>query len=89
MENAIKFSWHLGADCTIELVASIKSAQLNIQISNQFNEKQLLNNEGTNTGLENVQSRLQLLYGDEATLTTTKHTNCFIVDLLIPLEVAA
>jgi len=89
MENAIKFSWHLGADCNIDLVANIKKSQLYIQISNQFNEKQSLKNEGTNTGLENVKSRLELLYGDEATLTTTKHTNSFTVKLLIPLEVAA
>jgi len=89
MENAIKFSWHLEIDCHIDLVASIKNSQLNIQISNRFNEKQLLNNAGTKTGLENVKSRLQLLYGGEAVLTIKKHTNYFTVELLIPLEVAA
>jgi LytS/YehU family sensor histidine kinase len=89
MENAIKFSWHLGTDCNIDLVASIKNSQLNIQISNQFNEKQLSDKEGTKTGLENVKSRLQLLYGDEAILTIKKHVNSFTVTLLIPLEVAA
>ncbi len=89
MENAIKFSWHLAADCNIDLVARINNRQLNIQISNQFNEAQLLNNEGTNTGLENVKSRLQLLYGDEATLTTRKEKDCFTVTLFIPLEAAA
>jgi len=89
MENAIKFSWHLGADCDIDIVASINNSQLKIQVSNQFNEKQLLNKEGTNTGLENVKSRLQLIYEDEATIAIKKQTNYFIVELLIPLEVAA
>jgi len=88
MENAIKFSWHLAADCKINLTANIDGTKLSIEISNHFNEKQLQGNEGTKTGLENVKSRLQLLYGDEAILTTNTHTNCFTVALLIPLEVA-
>jgi sensor histidine kinase YesM len=89
MENAIKFSWHLGTDCHIDLVASIKNTQLNVRISNQINANQVISNEGTKTGLENVKGRLQLLYGDEATLNTKKHANYFTAELLIPLEIAA
>jgi LytS/YehU family sensor histidine kinase len=89
MENAIKFSWHLGVDCKIDLIASITGAQLNLQISNQVDQNQVLDIEGTKTGLENVKSRLQLVYGDEANLTTVKQEGCFTVALVVPLEVAA
>lgn len=89
MENAIKFSWHLGIDCKIDLIANIKREHLNIELTNQFNEKQVSLNEGTKTGLENVKSRLELIYGEEAILITSKDTAHFNVQLLIPFEVSA
>ena len=88
MENAIKFSWHLITDCKITLIASINSTQLTIRVSNQFNDKQLIDNQGTKTGLENVRNRLHLLYGDEANLMVEKQNGYFSVELRIPLEIA-
>ncbi|MEW6983960.1 sensor histidine kinase [Colwelliaceae bacterium 6471] len=89
MENAIKHSWNLGVDCKINLNAVIQEKQLCLSISNPVNEGSKAQPKGTNTGLENVTSRLGLLYGDDAKLHTMMNSDQFEVTVLIPLELAA
>lgn len=89
MENAIKFSWNLGLDCTIELKASVENKLLCLVLTNPLADSFSTDNQGTNTGLENVQNRLSLLYGEEAKFNTVAKSGVFKVSIMIPLEVAA
>ena len=83
IENAIKFSWQLAKECNIELMANVEDRQLNINITNPFMPNKTLPCKGTSTGLENVKTRLKLLYGNEAMLTTHEENDLFSVKLII------
>ena len=88
MENAIKFSWQLGSDCTIKLRATVENNNLKILLINPFDAAKASTVSGTNTGLANVGHRLQLLYGDNASLITNAQDGEFSALLQLPLEVA-
>ncbi|CAH9049990.1 hypothetical protein PSECIP111951_00095 [Pseudoalteromonas holothuriae] len=89
MENAIKFSRQILTDCEIILVATISNKLLHINISNPYIETAYSNTNGTNTGLNNVKNRIELLYGSSGQFCIQIGNNRFSVNLIIPLEVAA
>ncbi|GAB5382828.1 MAG: histidine kinase [Aliiglaciecola sp.] len=88
MENAIKFSWHLGGKCTIELSASITQKHLKILLKNPYDASKVGSSAGTNTGLVNVANRLKLLYAENGQLQTFCNDGQFEVIVTLPLEVA-
>lgn len=88
VENAIKFSWQLGTDCIITLNVSINERLLNIAICNPCDATKSNAAAGTNTGLNNVRSRLALLYGENAYLRTRCVQQQFEAVLQLPLELA-
>ncbi len=89
IENAIKFSRQLHRGSEIKVNATVKNQSLSIEISNEFIECPDLSHRGTNTGVKNVKNRINLLYGESATLAVTEDKHWFIVLLSIPLEVKA
>lgn len=87
MENAIKFAWDQQQQGGISLVVDKTSNVMNIKLSNsKFQSVQPHN--GTGKGLRNVQDRLQLIYGDDATFCTMDKAETFDVILELPLEVS-
>ncbi len=84
-ENAVKHGVYESTEnvriCTN---ASIRNGFLEIIICNDF-DPELSSAKGTGTGLQNVSRRLELTYGNKASLTTRKESNVFTVTLYIPV----
>jgi len=85
-ENAVKHGVYESTErvriCT---TASIKNGLLEIVICNDF-DPEGSSTKGTGTGLQNVSRRLELTYGNKASLFTGKKDNVFTVTLFIPVE---
>jgi hypothetical protein len=83
-ENAVKHGVYESTEkvriCTD---ASIKNGILEITICNDFDPEQRPAR-GTATGLQNVSRRLELTYGNKASVITGKKDNVFTVTLFIP-----
>ncbi len=85
-ENAIKH----GVYESIEMIkiitgVSCDNGYLTISITNNY-EDGVVAPKGTGTGLRNVERRLELFYGNKASLVTTKEKGIFTVKLYIPYE---
>jgi len=85
-ENAVKH----GVYESIEKVrictnASLKDGFLEMVICNDFDPEGSAM-KGTGTGLQNVSRRLELTYGNKASIFTGKKDNVFTVTLFIPVE---
>lgn len=87
MENAIKFAWTQSQQGRVHLVASKNGHQLNIRIENSRAQDNS-SKSGTGTGLRNTLERLALVYGDDASMTTEDSDHQFVVQLVLPWEVA-
>ncbi|MCU0471841.1 MAG: histidine kinase [Bacteroidales bacterium] len=84
-ENAVKHGVYESTELVrIITSASIKNGYLEITVSNNF-EPGISLAKGTGTGLLNVSRRLELFYGNEASVRTGKNENIFIVTLYIPV----
>jgi hypothetical protein len=83
-ENAVKHGVYESTErvriCTN---ASIKNGFLEIIICNDF-DPEGSSAKGTGTGLQNVSRRLELTYGNKASISTRKESNVFTVTLYIP-----
>lgn len=85
-ENAVKHGVHESLKkVNLRTSASLKDNYLVIAISNNF-EMEGAALQGTGTGLLNVSRRLELTYGNKATLNTNKKENVFTATLYIPAE---
>ncbi|MBN2862505.1 MAG: histidine kinase [Bacteroidales bacterium] len=83
-ENAIKYGVYESTESVrISTRASIINDHIEITISNNF-EPGPSSRIGTGTGLSNVARRLELFYGNEASLTTSSDNGIFTVTLYIP-----
>ncbi len=84
-ENAIKHGVHESTG-VVNITTSIRCTRqiLEIVISNNYDPEAVLPS-GTGTGLVNVQRRLELSYGKEASLTTEKSNGQFIARLKMPV----
>jgi two-component system, LytTR family, sensor kinase len=85
-ENAVKH----GVYESIEKVkicteATMENGYLVIVICNNY-DPEAISPKGTGTGLMNVSRRLELTYGKNASVTTEKKDNVFIVKLIIPVQ---
>ena len=87
VENAIKFAWSQTEQGEVSITAGKRHNYLVIKIINsltKLNDSQ----QGTGTGLKNTQSRLTLVYGEDAHLTTNETHEHYTVILTLPWEVS-
>jgi two-component system LytT family sensor kinase len=86
-ENAIKHGVYESTECVaIKTKVSCNSGYLEIVISNNYDAVPSPTR-GTGTGLKNVSRRLDLFYGNKATIKTAKENGVYSVMLFIPAEV--
>jgi LytS/YehU family sensor histidine kinase len=86
-ENAIKHGVYETTDCVkIRTRVSCNSGYLEIMISNNYDQMPS-STKGTGTGLLNVARRLDLFFGNRASIRTTKENGIYTVSIFIPSEV--
>ncbi len=86
-ENAIKHGVYETTDSVrIRTNVSCNSGYLEILISNNYDQAPS-SVKGTGTGLLNVSRRLDLFFGNRASIRTTKENGVYTVSLFIPAEV--
>ncbi len=89
LENAIKHGVsQLTHAAPITLKVDVQRNKLYLLVANDIADEKSSRQkpEGTQTGLENLRSRLALLYGDEAYCGWTKTETRFQVELIFPLS---
>ncbi|MGD0340975.1 MAG: histidine kinase [Bacteroidales bacterium] len=85
-ENAVKHGvYESTGSVRIITSASVSDGLLGITISNNF-ENGVSAAKGTGTGLLNVSRRLELIYGNKASVRTEKKDGMFTVYLYLPVE---
>jgi len=85
-ENAIKHGVYASTESVRILTeANSINEHIEIKISNNYNPVPS-SRKGTGTGLLNVNRRLELFYGNKASMITTKENGIFTVSLFIPAE---
>lgn len=85
-ENAVKHGVYESTGCVrIATTAGIAEGILGITISNNY-ENGVTAAKGTGTGLLNVSRRLELTYGNRASVRTEKKDGMFTVYLYLPAE---
>jgi LytS/YehU family sensor histidine kinase len=88
LENAIKHGIsQLTTASPISLKVDVQHNKLYVLVGNDIPRDQSLQKpEGTQTGLENLRSRVTLLYGEDAYCGWTKSETHFQVELIFPLS---
>lgn len=85
VENAVKHGIsNLKRGGEVNLNTIIKENQLQIEVSNTGNLTQ--NKKGTQLGLQNIERRLELLYGENATFSLIEIDHTVIATIKIPLK---
>jgi sensor histidine kinase YesM len=85
-ENAVKHGVYESTErVRIITRAKIVDGYIEITISNNYDPAPSLRR-GTGTGLLNVTRRLELFYGNKASIKTTKENGIYIVDMYIPTD---
>lgn len=83
-ENAIKHGVYESTEMVKILTkARINEGYMELTISNNFTP-QTSQKKGTGTGLTNVARRVELFYGNKASLRTSKESDLFIVSIFLP-----
>ena len=86
-ENAIKHGVYESTEMvSIKTRVSCNNGYVEIIISNNY-DLAPSSVKGTGTGLLNVSRRLDLFYGNKASIKTTKENGLYSVSLFIPFEV--
>jgi two-component system, LytTR family, sensor kinase len=86
VENAFKHGMSVD-EPLIEISLGVKNGRLEFDVKNRYDDNaQDSKDESSGIGLENVQSRLMLLYPREHTLTIQKENNLFHVHLNLQLK---
>jgi two-component system, LytTR family, sensor kinase len=85
-ENAVKHGVYESTE-TVQIftMASIREGYLEIIIRNNYDDAPSLKR-GTGTGLVNVSRRLELFYGNKASMKSTKENGVYTTTLYIPRE---
>ena len=83
-ENAVKHGVYESTEC-VSIITQVKinEGYMEIIISNNYDPAPLLRR-GTGTGLLNVTRRLELFYGNKASIKTLKENGIYTVTLYIP-----
>ncbi|MES2328989.1 MAG: histidine kinase [Bacteroidota bacterium] len=85
VENAIKFGlYDTTGEVMITLFAKQEAQQLEVTITNPFDEETAASTQGTGFGLASIQRRLYLLFARHDLLKTSKKDSVFTTILLIP-----
>ena len=85
-ENAVKHGVYESTESVkISTFAKITDGYLEINISNNYDSAPTLK-KGTGTGLLNVSRRLELFYGNKASIKTSKENGIYSVTLFIPAD---
>jgi hypothetical protein len=85
-ENAIKHGVYESTECVrIKTKVSCNNGYLEIVISNNYDQAPS-SAKGTGTGLINVSRRLDLFYGNNSSVKSTKENGIYTVSLFIPAE---
>jgi two-component system, LytTR family, sensor kinase len=85
-ENAVKHGVYESTECVrVSTKAIIDERYLKITISNNYDPAPSLKR-GTGTGLLNVARRLELFFGDRASIKALKENGIYIVTLYIPSD---
>lgn len=85
-ENAVKHGVYESTD-SVKIIteAKLKDGFIEIKIINDFDPEASLKR-GTGTGLMNVSRRLELFYGNKASIKTTKENGIYTVALYLPAD---
>jgi two-component system LytT family sensor kinase len=85
-ENAVKHGVYESTQ-SVSIITSAKVVEnyIEIVISNNY-DPTVSGKKGTGTGLQNVKRRLELFYGNKASIKTTKDDGIYTVTLYIPAE---
>ncbi|OFY77387.1 MAG: hypothetical protein A2V46_03485 [Bacteroidetes bacterium RBG_19FT_COMBO_42_7] len=85
-ENAIKHGVYESTECVrITTRLSLIDGYMEITISNNYDPAPQLR-KGTGTGLMNVSRRLELFYGNKASIKTIRENGIYTVNLYIPAD---
>jgi len=85
-ENAIKHAVYEALDkVTINLTAKIKNNFMEINVQNNFDDNSVKKS-GTGIGLNNIKSRMELLYNQKDLFNIVKRDDMFCVTIYIPLN---
>ena len=85
-ENAVKHGVYESTESVrIITTAKIIDGYIEITISNNYDPSPSLK-KGTGTGLTNVSRRLQLFYGNKASIKTIKENGIYTVSLYLPVD---
>jgi len=85
IENALKHGIsNLKNGGKVNLSTLIKDSQLQIEVSNSGTLQK--NEDSTHLGLQNIEKRLELLYGEDATFSLKEIEDQVIATIKIPLE---
>jgi two-component system LytT family sensor kinase len=86
-ENAVKHGVYESTE-TVKIITTAKIIEgyMEIIIKNNYDTTPSLR-KGTGTGLLNVSRRLELFYGNKASIKTTKENNIYTVTLYIPQNI--
>jgi hypothetical protein len=87
-ENAVKHGVYESTE-TVRIITEARmiDGYIEIIIKNNYDTVPSLR-KGTGTGLLNVTRRLELFYGNKASIKTTKENNIYTVTLYIPAEIS-
>jgi len=84
MENAIKYGVHESIDQTdIELTCTCTEKNLRVSIRNQF-DPEFHYKKGAGIGIQNIRSRLKIMYGRDDLLSVVQSGTLFEVTLVFP-----
>lgn len=85
-ENAFKHGINID-DAFIQIYLKVKDNQLDFDVTNRYNDTiDISKDENSGIGLENIQSRLMLLYPKEHKLVIKRDNNIFHVHLTLQLK---
>jgi two-component system LytT family sensor kinase len=85
VENAIKFGlYDTIGEVIITIAAKQQDGQLELIITNPFDEETAISAQGTGFGLASIDRRLFLLYTRHGLLKTSKKDTVFTTTILIP-----
>lgn len=87
VENAIKFGLYGTAEAVkISITATIEGAFLVLKIVNPFDPEMQQDGRGAGFGLTSIERRMQLIFGRNDLLTTSKSGDFFTTVLKIPIQ---
>jgi two-component system LytT family sensor kinase len=86
-ENAVKHGVYESTETVkIRTEAKIRDGYIEIKISNNYDPTSPTLKRGTGTGLLNVTRRLELFYGNKASIKTDKENDVYTVTMYLPVD---